>query len=446
MGPDLRHTFSELDAPHGAIVALSGGSDSLSLLLLARQIFHDRKLPLQAVTVDHQLRRESAAEAEMVGSLCARYGITHRTMVWEGAKPASGISEAAREARYQLLAQAAEEAGTNIILVGHTLDDQAETVAMRLRRGEGTGLSGMAPATLYRERFWIVRPLLNERRNRLRAYLEGLGVSWIDDPSNESDAYERVRTRRLLDKDAVAGLVSRAAAEARARRLLMETAAGLVARFISMPFPGVFRLLPDLLEQEERAAILTLRACLATAGGTPRFPELPAARNIFERLATGKNVRATLSRAIIDQRRDAIFIYRENRNLSDLLVDRDEIIWDGRWRVRGAAGGTITPSHLMLDETPSSGDVPGSIARSAGKTMPFLSGHKGDATGAITLQPVIAPYSRFLPEFDLQLALALGRLTGAAKFPPLPWKQQIEPQPLTERGESAWQGPAPSLC
>src|SRR5690606_12902459 len=152
--------------------------------------------------VDHGLRAEAAAEARQVAAISERLGVSQAIRTWTGDKPASGISQAARLARYGLLAAAATEAQTDLVLTGHTMDDPAETVAMRRARGDAhadrRGLAGMARATLFEDRVWIVRPLLAQRRHALRAMLAGLGEAWIDDPSNEAETSERVRTRRAL--------------------------------------------------------------------------------------------------------------------------------------------------------------------------------------------------------------------------------------------------------
>ncbi len=182
------------------MAAVSGGGDSLALLFLLRDYFSTRAdAPrLIAVTVDHGLRPESADEARAVARLCREHGIEHRIMRWEGEKPRTGIPAAARAARYQLLTEAAGEAGARIILTGHTQDDQIETFLMREARGEGRGLAGMADVTLLGGQFWLVRPLLDVKRQALRTFLTERKIGWFDDPTNENPAFERPRVRAAI--------------------------------------------------------------------------------------------------------------------------------------------------------------------------------------------------------------------------------------------------------
>lgn len=154
--------LTSLQSPARILVAISGGSDSIGLLLLLDQAVKavpHLKISLCAATVDHALRATSADEAHEVAALCASLGIPHTIMIWQGDKPKTGIMAAAREARYGLLATAATDLKADLIVTGHTLDDQRETLQMRGMRTEQVS-TGIADAVLFDRRFWILRPLL----------------------------------------------------------------------------------------------------------------------------------------------------------------------------------------------------------------------------------------------------------------------------------------------
>jgi tRNA(Ile)-lysidine synthase len=217
--------FSGLENLRGLILAVSGGPDSTALLILAARWAKARKRApkLLAVTVDHGLRAAAAGEAAAVKRLASRLGVTHRTLRWRGRKPKSGLQEAAREARYRLLAQAAAQAGYEHILTAHTLDDQAETVLFRLARGSGLGgLAGMAyaaplPAARGAGRFFLLRPLLGLPKARLIATLEAAGISYSDDPTNRDPRFTRARLRDFMPALAREGLDARGLARLAAR-------------------------------------------------------------------------------------------------------------------------------------------------------------------------------------------------------------------------------------
>lgn len=195
-------------------IAVSGGPDSLALLLLASAA---RRGSVEAATVDHALRAESRGEAEMVAKLCRQLGVRHEvlTVQWSE-KPSSALQERAREKRYQLLAEWVQRRELGALLTAHHADDQAETLLMRLARGAGIrGLAGMRPiAPVPGTDLKLARPLLGWRRDELEALCAAAGVEPARDPTNQDDQFERVRIRGELSRGGWidAGAVARSAA------------------------------------------------------------------------------------------------------------------------------------------------------------------------------------------------------------------------------------------
>lgn len=206
--------FHDLQNLPALVLAVSGGPDSTALMLLAARWRAARKRgpKLLAVTVDHGLRPEAKAEARAVAALARKLGIAHRTLRWTGPKPATGLQEAAREARYRLLGDAARKAGASAVLTAHTLDDQAETVLIRLARGSGlTGLAGMRGSRPlpYSGGPTLVRPLLSIAKSRLIATLAAEDIPFAQDPSNADPRFTRARLRGLMPMLAEEGLDAR---------------------------------------------------------------------------------------------------------------------------------------------------------------------------------------------------------------------------------------------
>jgi tRNA(Ile)-lysidine synthase len=196
---ELNSVFSLLKDFRRVVLAVSGGPDSTALLVLAqRWRAAQRSGPaLLAATVDHRLRKESAKEAEEVARLATSLGVPHRTLIWSGRKPKSGLQNIAREARYRLIVAHARKVGADAIVTAHTLDDQAETFVMRLARGSGvSGLGGMR-ARSERDGVALLRPLLSVPKARLIATLHEAGVGYANDPSNSDPRFLRPRLRAL---------------------------------------------------------------------------------------------------------------------------------------------------------------------------------------------------------------------------------------------------------
>ena len=185
-------------------VALSGGGDSVALLRLAAAWAGERGRPLLALTVDHRLNPRSGDWTRFARDAARAAGADWRGLVWDGDKPTTGLTAAARSARHRLLAEAARSAGARVILFAHTADDVAEADLMR---AEGSTLGRVrtwSPSPIWPEGRgqMLLRPLLNERREALRVWLTGQGADWIEDPANTDPRFGRSRARRALAEEA----------------------------------------------------------------------------------------------------------------------------------------------------------------------------------------------------------------------------------------------------
>ncbi|MBU6268042.1 MAG: tRNA lysidine(34) synthetase TilS [Sphingomonadales bacterium] len=191
---DLARTLP-LPDPARLGIAVSGGPDSLALLLLAHAALPGR---IAAATVDHGLRAEAAAEAAFVADICATLGIPHATL--RVVVAAGNVQSEARAARYAALAQWLESEGLAALATAHHADDQAETLLLRLNRGSGVaGLAGVrARARVPGTAHALIRPLLEWRRAELVDVVAAAGVAAVQDPSNTDPRFDRVRIRQQL--------------------------------------------------------------------------------------------------------------------------------------------------------------------------------------------------------------------------------------------------------
>lgn len=344
----LKDNFSYIREKGPVLVAVSGGSDSMALLFLANAWAKSDNREIHAVTVDHGLRPEAAAEAAFVAMVCDGLGVVHTTLAWDGIKPSAGISEAARNARYDLIEEFAGDIGVRVILSGHTRDDQAETVMMRLGRndasnsGSGRGHSGMCKRTLLAGGTMLMRPLLKLSRKQLRSYLNDISQSWIEDPSNHDESYERVRVRAKLDanlnfKDQ---LINYAEIMGRMREIVARDAAILLNECCTCERGHLFQLdTRQIMAAPALVGSLAIKTVIAAAGGAPYMISDLKLAQVIDLIAGGyrdciTQERITLGNCIIEVCEANLQIFREARNLNSTIVEEGRtIIWDGRVHV-----------------------------------------------------------------------------------------------------------------
>jgi tRNA(Ile)-lysidine synthase len=338
----LMARFEPFETRPRLAVAVSGGADSMALVLLARDWVAARGGGLTALTVDHRLRQAAAAEATQVGRWLAERGIAHGILVREDGDRAGGVQAAARQARYRLLEGWCRQAGVLHLLLGHHREDQAETLLLRLARGSGLdGLAGMASLAEHAV-CRLLRPLLGIPRARLTTTLQAAGQGWIDDPSNRDAAYARVRIR---DAAAALGdvglgaerLAATAARLGRARAALEHGVSALLARAAMVHPAGFVRLDPaPLLAAAEETGLRALASVLAMVGGEAYPPRLERLERLYGELAAGlPGGGRTLAGCRILLRRGGILVCREPAAMARPVVapPGTTVAWDNRFRL-----------------------------------------------------------------------------------------------------------------
>ncbi len=370
--------------------AVSGGSDSYALLLLAAAWAETAGRRLTVATVDHNLRPESRAEADAVAAFAAAKNLSHRTLTWEE-PPAGNLQDAARRARYRLLGDWARDGGLGAVLLGHTLDDQAETVLQRLVRGSGVdGLSAMAPLHRREGVLWA-RPLLCLRRADLRAMLSRMAVTWQEDPSNDDTRFQRVQLRHAGENlDAIGLTAERLAATADrmalARDALEHLAAETAARAVTADALGYLRIDTGTL----RLAPLETQLRLLAAGliwvtGVAYRPRLSTLKPALAAALSPGFRATTLHGAILADDKGALLVTREpGRTMGPV---RAGALWDQRWTTPPRPGAhlrAMTKRELAEAGWKASGhpylacrSVPGLFENQALLAAPFANPLKG---------------------------------------------------------------------
>jgi tRNA(Ile)-lysidine synthase len=339
---EAKTLFSGLQAFPVLMLAVSGGPDSTALMVLAAR-WRDAlktKPKLIAVTVDHGLRKESKREAAAVARLARKLKIAHRTLRWNGSKPSTGLQEAARRARYRLLGDAARRLGATLILTAHTLNDQAETVLIRMTRGSGiTGLGAMMRLSGLPSSgdsaIMLVRPLLEIPKERLIATLRAAKIPYADDPSNRDPRFTRVRLRGLMGALAHEGLDAQRLAQL-ARRLKRVDVAiektvdqAMAELVVELPAAGAGAVAVEARRFAELPAEIALRLlgrAVAKAGdeGPVELGKLEALKSAFD---VAQNIgdgpfRRTLAGAVVTLKDHELIVERAPPRGRNLLTKR----------------------------------------------------------------------------------------------------------------------------
>lgn len=323
--------FARLDArltretERPVALALSGGGDSIALLRLATDWARSRGRRVLALTVDHRLNSDSGGWTAFAGEAARAAGADWRGLSWDGDKPKTGLTAAARAVRHGLIAEAARKAGARVVLFAHTADDIAEADLMR---AQGSTLGRVrewspSPAWPQGRGLMLLRPLLGERRGVLRDWLAGHGVDWIEDPANADPRFGRSRARQAL--------AGRAPDVSDDRRVE-------VGRGLAMDGGAMVRADRDI-------GARALAPALVCVGGGATPPRGARLQGLTARLKAGEEFAATLCGARVEAAGDGVRVMREagelRRRWVAPLVLRPgvEAVWDGRFAFRAERPG-----------------------------------------------------------------------------------------------------------
>ena len=349
---DLDQVFGQVAHEAAIGLAVSGGPDSLALLLLAQRWASARSPSprLFVYAVDHQLRPEAADEVAMVLAVAAQLGVAARGLAWTGQKPVSGLQEAARIARYRLIGAAMAEDGVNVLLTAHHRSDQAETVLMRLAHGSGVeGLKGMADFSLV-EGVRVHRPLLSVDPMVLRGVVDAAGIVPALDPSNEDPHYERVRWRQALPGLAALGLdaaalVTFASRMREADAAIAQMAEGCFAELVKLDGFGAAQIdLAPFVGLSPAIATRLLGRVLNIVGGRQKPRALGQVERLRQTIAEGGLAKSsTLLGCVVRLKDDAVLVAREpGRSVPPdaTLLPQSSLVWDERFLITNGSDAT----------------------------------------------------------------------------------------------------------
>lgn len=356
---ELQELFEPIKNHKSIGLAVSGGADSLALMVLVRRWLGTRSAGPKIVvyTMDHGLRAEAANECENVEKIACQYGFEVRTLVWRGIKPTNGIQAAARHARYDLINQAMRESGVEVLLTGHHRDDQAETVLMRLAHSSGlNGLRCMDKITDIMGAN-VFRPFLTIPQVRLVNVVEEAGLEISVDPSNKDEKYERVRWRNMMGPLAEMGLTSSvltkfSARMGRANAALEEIAQNAYDSHVKNDQFGVGSIPHKIIVGlgEETGIRVLSRMIFAASGGRSKG-ELGQHEMIVEMIAKQPFRGVSVGGCMVQKYQGTIVVFRESFRVDDgiiQLLPAEKIVWDQRFNIRNE---TETLFEIKLADT-----------------------------------------------------------------------------------------------
>lgn len=328
-------------------IGVSGGIDSLALLLLFNDWAKQNNSILYAITVDHKLRETSTQEASYINNICTNYNINHIILTWEGKKPISNIEAIAREKRYELIAEFCKENDIKYLLTGHHLEDQAETFFIRLFRGSGIdGLSCMQNEIIMNN-LHIIRPFLHIHKYELKNYLEKNNIQWIEDESNNDEKFLRNKIRNFLNsfdnKEEITERIGFAVNDInKCKNFIQAKIEEVENKILDFSSFGICLInTSELLKIEEDLSLRLLAKTSMKISGNVYKPRLEKLKRLYDEIHNYyynfENLKYTFYGCVFQKYDDnRMVVYREyNAIENDINLEfNKEVIWDNRFTIK----------------------------------------------------------------------------------------------------------------
>ncbi len=390
----FREKISSFIGKEKFAIAVSGGSDSLALSVLAKLYSLENDNDFVSLIIDHKLRKESAEEAEQTYKSLTQKKIKAKILTYQGKKFSSNIQKKARDLRYDLFEKYCAKRKIKFLILAHHQDDLIENFYIRLIRGSGIkGLTSLQNIFEYNKNFYLLRPLLNLNKEELLSVTKKSYSSWIEDPSNKNDKFLRVRIRKMQTKLQKEGFDPKRIIKTIDNLNIAKDSLDFYIfksekKYLNFYKEGYVTLKSSIFNNEAQEVIFrVIIKAIHFVSGEYYPPRSDSLKSLMKNLSAKSFKSSTLGGCLIEKNKNIISFYREGRNVAveNLNKKKQRINWDNRFLVYNNFNnqqqfivkklGNNGIEYLKKNKVIESGNK---IPMHAKKTLPSFWTNKGD--------------------------------------------------------------------
>ncbi|CAN1592965.1 tilS tRNA(Ile)-lysidine synthase [Candidatus Pelagibacterales bacterium] len=338
----FREKISSFIGKERFAIAVSGGSDSLALSVLAKLYSLENDNAFVSLIIDHKLRKESAEEARVTYKNLTQNKIKAKILTYQGEKFSSNIQKKARDLRYDLFHKYCAKNKIKFLILAHHQDDLIENFYIRLIRGSGIkGLTSLQNIFEYSKDFYLLRPLLNFNKQELLSVTKKSYSSWIEDPSNKNDKFLRVRIRKMQTKLQKEGFDPKRIIKTIDNLNTVKDSLDFYIfksekKYLNFYKEGYATLKSSIFNNEAQEVIFrVIIKAIHFVSGEYYPPRSDSLKGLMKNLLAKSFKSSTLGGCLIEKNKNIISFYREDRNVAveTLNKTKQKTNWDDRFLV-----------------------------------------------------------------------------------------------------------------